>query len=347
MSSEYKVLYVTAKDKEFLCSQLLRQPSVFSLLRYPSLGVMLSALGIHQEIGTINDQLSRYLFNVETEKEISKESLKSEIIQYNGHIGVRIWSENVNRIDLRIRGLKSFLHPSLSFNEDGSTKQLVIFPESIAKILKLENIDVVIVKEWAINTIFGRFDPQKRFYEMNTWELVEQDVLRYAELLENRKIALLGTHDLVAHLSGMKEKNADTLQKLGAHSKKRLLHYFGQIKKPSVYTLVLPYAAGVLLDDIAQPGNEEAIGRKIALKTVLHAIDSKVIHPQHPRLLTKFPDSYEAFINLARYETPENVRLKAPLLCQKIIKELLNHSIEFFSNEEDPTLQYTHLKNNT
>ena len=338
MNSSFRVISITAKDKECLRSELLRQQSVFSISANPKLGVILASLGVQQEVGTINDQLSRYLFNASTEKQIPTECLRSELIEYNGHVGVRIWAEGIDNFDLRIKGLRILLNPELSLDNDGSVKQLVFFPESIAKIKSLENADLVIVKEWALNTIFGGFDPKKRFYETNSWELVENDALRYTELLENRQIAFVGTHDLAAHMSGLQKEEFAELQALGTKTRKRFAKYFSEMKRASVCSLVLPYAAGVLLDDLAQPGNYGALGRRFAFDAVMDAIDSRKIDPTIPKFLTKFPDSYEQLIRTARDLDPEIVRVKAPLICQNLINELNNLSVTMGQADSDPSL---------
>ena len=338
MNSLFRVISFTAKDKEHLRSELLKQKSVFSILENPKLGVMLASLGVQQEVGTINDQLSRYLFDKITEKQIPTECLKSELIEYNGHIGVRIWADGFDSFDLRIRGLRALLNPKLSFDNDGNINQLVLFPESIAKINRLEKADLVIVKEWALNTIFGGFDPKKRFYETNSWELVENDALRYTQLLENRQIAFVGTHDLAAHISGLHDEALTELQALGATTRKRFAKYFGEMKKPSVCSLVLPYAAGVLLDDLAQPGNYGALGRRFAFDAAMDAIDSRQIDPTKPRFLTKFPDSYEVLITTARDLDSETVRMKVPSICQNLIDELKHLSFNMGQFDSDPSL---------
>ncbi len=90
-------------------------------------------------------------------------------------------------------------------------KQCVIFPESVAKIAALHDVELVVVREWAINTIFGGFDRTKLFYETNAWELVHNDSLRYCELLAARQIAFIGTHDLGAHVADIARPAIDAL----------------------------------------------------------------------------------------------------------------------------------------
>jgi hypothetical protein len=107
---------------------LIRQKPVFSILENPELGTKIAALGVQQEIGTINDQLSRYLFDAATGKQIPTDALRSEIVRSNGSIGVRIWSEGVESFDLRIRGLRALINPAFSMKPDGDQPDFFVPP---------------------------------------------------------------------------------------------------------------------------------------------------------------------------------------------------------------------------
>ena len=338
MSSAIKVIQLTANQKEDLRRELIQLQPVFSISGNPRLGSLLSSLGIQQEVGTINDQLARYLMDADSGLPIPLSAFQADLIEYKRHFGVRIQAHGVRSFELRIKGLRSLLSPSFSIDKDGRIYQLVFFPESLASISALEGAELVIVKEWALNTVFGGFAPDKRFYETNSWELVENDALRYAQLLANRQIAFLGTHDLAGHISGLSQKAFAELQYLGQKTHLRLVEYFGQMKKPSVCSLVLPYAAGVLLDDLAQPGNYGAPGRKFAFEEIMKVIESQQIDPTTPRLLTQFPPSYERLILMARESEQERVYDEIPRICQALIAELKKFSFVMGPSEQDPNL---------
>jgi len=319
--NSFRPILLSPEEIEVLRGKLLSLDSVVPILSKPKLTSLISALGIHQEVGTINDELSRFIFDI-SGNPVPLESLRSEMIEYRGFIGVRIWAIGYEHLDFRLKGMRELMHPFFSFHEDGSIKQCVLFPESVAKIVKLQGAELVLVREWAMNTIFGGFDRSKRFYETNAWELVHNDAVRYSGLLENQQIAFLGTHDLAAHISGIHESAITHLKSLGAETKKRFNSYFGLMKKPSIYTLVLPYAAGVILDDLAQPANYSSSGRRFVFDRIMAALEQKIIDPSIPKILARFPLAYEKLINLARNQDFDLIQKTADSLCLELIHEL-------------------------
>lgn len=318
----FRVFKPSAKEIENLRGRLLQLPEVTPLLTEPKLASIIAALGIHQEIGTINDELARFIYDADTSEKIPIGRIRSELIEYHGYVGVRIWVDGHSRLDLKLNGIRELLHPTFSFNRDGTIQQCVFFPESIAKIAGLQGAELVLVRDWALNTIFGGFDRSKLFYETNAWELVQQDAVRYSRLLENRQIAFLGTHDLSAHISGILHTPIDELQTLGSRTRQRFENYFGQMKRPSVYSLVLPYAAGVILDDLAQPRNYGSPSRQFVLECIMDLLDRRVIDPTESKLLTRFPDGYEKLIQLARETDFQKVQNETKALCRALVLEL-------------------------
>jgi hypothetical protein len=326
--SGLKAIELSAEEAQNLRGRLLQLAPVTPILDEPVLTSILASYGIQQEVGTVNDEMARFIYDHDSGHRVARDRMRAEVVRYRGFTGVRIWAEGHERLDLRLRGLRDLLHPTFSYHPDGSVKQLVLFPESIAKIAQLHGAELVVVREWAMNTIFGGFDRTKLFYETNAWELVHNDSLRYAGLLEKRQIALIGTHDLSAHVAGMKRSAIDALQALGAESKRRFERYFGQTSDPPVYTLVLPYAAGVLLDDLAQPANYDSIGRRLVFDEVMRALDERAIDPTERRLLTRFPEGYERLIQMARDPDSEFVRDNAKEVCDALIRELELYSVD-------------------
>lgn len=321
-NSIFRVYQPSPEEIEMLRGRLLQLPAVTPILAEPKLASMIAALGIHQEVGTINDELARFIYDFSTGEKISIDRICSELIEYNGYTGVRIWVDGHSRLDLKLNGIRELMHPTFSFNSDATIQQCVIFPESIAKIARLQGAELVLVREWALNTIFGGFDRSRPFYETNAWELVQNDALRFSGLLENRQIAFLGTHDLSGHISGISRTAIDDLQILGAGTRDRFERYFERMTRPSVYSLVLPYAAGVILDDLAQPRNYGSPGRHFVLERIMELLDRRVIDPTQPKLLTRFPDHYEKLIRLARETDFEKIRNGTSAHCEALVLEI-------------------------
>ena len=65
--------------------------------------------------------------------------------------------------------------------------------------------------------------------------------------------------------------------------------------------MVLPYVAGVLLDDLAQPPSYDDETGTIPLDLVCAELAKRSIDPRERRVLSKFPEHYEKLIDLARF----------------------------------------------
>lgn len=322
VSDQLRSFQIAPEEIEVLRGRLLLFPVITLFSSEPKFAALMAALGIHQEVGTINDQLARFIYDADSGEGVPRDRIRSELVEYRGYAGVRIWVAGHSRLELKLNGIRELMHPTFSFNPDGTIKQCVFFPESVAKIARLQGVELVLVREWALNTIFGGFDRNRQFYETNAWELVQNDALRYSGLLANKQIAFLGTHDLAAHVAGVEQSAIDDLQALGTEIRQRFERYFGQMKRPSVYSLVLPYAAGVILDDLAQPRNYGAPGRCFVLEWLMERLDRKTIDPSKPKLLMRFPDAYEKLIQLARDTDLERIQTETPALCRALVSEL-------------------------
>jgi hypothetical protein len=283
-----------------------------------------ASIGIQREVGTVNDELARFVFDAETGTPVPLERLEADLIQAGGMAGVRIRAVGYPRLDLRVRGLKPLLHPA-SFHSDGSVRELLLFPEAIARILALEGIEVVLVKRWGQNTIFGAFDPAKHYYQTNLWELENNDTLLFSRLLEKRRLAFLGTHDLVAHVSGARGEPWGRLAARGAEVAGTLDEYFARSTVPTIASLVMPYTAGVILDDLAQPPNYDAVSENTMLDELLASIRSRPIDPAAPRILMKFPSVFEQVIRSARAEISVS---RARELVTSLAREILASSVD-------------------
>lgn len=300
---------------------------VIPVLNDPSFAGLVVSLGIQQEIGSIHDQLADYIFDPDTQILVPRSVLRAELVKLRDKVGVKIWAEGFSALDIRIAGFRSLLHPDYSFNPNGSIRECVIFPESVAKIAALEGTEVVLVRPWGLNTIFGGFDVSKPYYETNMWELANYDTRRYAKLLKNRQVAFLGTHDLVSHIAGLKKAAWSELQLRGEKSFDLLEAFSLESKKLQPYALVLPYLLGVIMDDLAQPANYESWSRKYIFDLIFNSIQRRDIGSRESRLLFHFPPAYEELIDLARSEDIRAVEERAPAVFGQLIKELRQFSV--------------------
>lgn len=323
---DYAAIHLTDDDRARLRDKFLQTPEVIPLSRDPKFFSLIVALGIHQEVGTIHDEFSTFLYDGETGLPVARGDLRSELISYRGYTGVRIWSVSSRHLDPRVPGLRALFHPDFSFDSSGRLHQCVLFPEIITQIAALQGAELVSVRPWGINTVFGGFDPRIPYYQGNMWELVNVDAIRYARLLENRQIAFWGTHDLVSHIAGMRPETWQELQARGKKMREIFENYFQGVKNPAPYALVLPYALGMLLDDLAQPMNYHSESRLHVVKLLADAIQSRAIRPDANPYLLKYPPSIETLIQLARSNDLGRTRHEGEVILRQVIQELRQFS---------------------
>ncbi len=319
---EYQHIHLSDQERERLKDHFLKMPEVTPLSRDPKFFSLIVALGIHQEIGTIHDEFSTFLYDGSTGDKVDRSDLRSELISYQGYTGVRIWSVRSQHLDPRVRGLRTLLHPGLSFNDFKQIHQCVFFPEIITQIAALQGAELVSVRPWGLNTVFGGFDPNRSYYEGNMWEFVNADAIRYATLLENRQVAFWGTHDLVSHIAGMRLEEWPKIQARGKRMREIFERYFQGIERPTPYSLVLPYALGMLLDDLAQPMNYHSESRLSVVELLAKALETQVISPHATPYLLKYPPSIETLIQLARSNDPARAQREGESTLYQVIQEL-------------------------
>lgn len=323
----YQSLQISPEDKLILRSRFLKTPEITPFSADPKFFSLVASLGIHQEIGTIHDEFSVFLFDERTGQKIPREKLYSELIKYQNYIGVRIWAEGFDRLDPRIQGMRTLLHPEFSYDKHGYIYQCVFFPEIITKIASLEGGTLVSVRPWGINTVFGGFDPTKSYYEGNMFEFINIDAIKYSRLLEKRQIVFFGTHDIVSHIAGMQKSAWPELEKSGKAARILFENYFAGIFRPVPYSLVLPYALGMLLDDLAQPMNYHSQSRRFVVELLMQAIQSRKLDSKSTAYLLKYPPSLEELIVLARADDFAQTEKKAEDLLESLISEVNSHSV--------------------
>ncbi|MEN0060250.1 MAG: hypothetical protein AAGB31_15535 [Bdellovibrio sp.] len=286
-----------------------------------------ASYGIFREIGTVNDELARFIFDVETEKPIRLESLKADLIEWNRLFGLRIFSNDSHRLDLRTKGFYELVHPGLSTNQDGTLHSLFIFPEIINKIAQSEGVQLVIVKSWGLNSIFGGFDPSKGYYQTNFWELENNDALKFSNLIRQGKVAFMGTHDLVAHIAGIDRDHWPLLKKNAEKVYTAISSYFNSTSKPSISALILPYTIGVVLDDLAQPPSYSSKNHMAVLDELLGRISKNDVPANLPTLLTQFPESFQKIIDLSRTPNVEQDLDRVKATINMMVQEILKASV--------------------
>lgn len=297
---EPQVVKFTSKDFKILQSEFekLNEETLFS--DHPKLASKIACAGMIREIGTVNDELARFIFDSDTKEPVPLSSLKADLVIWNNLYGIRITSTTTNRIELRSPGFYNVVHPILSKNTDSTLHSLYVFPEIINEIAKSEGVELVIVKTWGKNSIFGGFDPKKGYYQTNFWEIENNDALKFADLVRRGRIAFLGTHDLIAHIAGIKRNVWPELMTIANKAYHSIHRYFSSVEKPSIAALILPYTIGVILDDLAQPPSYGSSSHITVLNELLSALERRVIPPDLPTILQEFPKAFQEVILLSR-----------------------------------------------
>lgn len=290
-----------------LFSRLASRKKEFSFEDDPDLFVQVASLGIHQEVSVLSNELAGAIFDAETRVAVSTENMRSQRIRYRNAVGVKIWAEGSSKLEIRLKGLKELIHPEFSCDSNGDLVRLVIFPESVAQIASLKGIELVILPEWAKNTVFGGFSKDTHYYQANLWEIENNDALRFARLLAQKKLAFIGTHDLTSHVSGATQIDIERLAVLAQKTAKALEAYFSASRdRPnSRASLIIPYLIGFVLDDLAQPVNYKSMKHEHMLDLLIGALGS--IDPASKARVFRFPPSFDSLIRFIREETNEEV----------------------------------------
>jgi hypothetical protein len=319
---EPKVLRFSASEIETLHFQFQRLKEVTDFEEDPKLAAKVASYGLLREVGTVNDELARFIFNAETGLPVEPSSLKAELIEWCSLTGIRIVAAGTPKLELRTPGFYDVVHPVLSTNADGTLHSLYIFPELIARIARSEGFRLVLVKTWGMNSVFGGFDPAKAYYQTNFWEIENNDALKFADLVRNGQVAFLGTHDLIAHIAGRKRRHWKLLMEQADRVYHAIHSYFASTAQPSIAALILPYTLGVVLDDLAQPPSYGSGSHAAVMESLLGALDRREIPANFPTLLTRFPQSFQAVIELSRKAGAEQTSALTEFTVNRLVEEI-------------------------
>lgn len=324
---EPKVIRFTSEEIALLRRRFEKLDEVTSFDVDIQLASKIASYGIFREVGTVNDEMARFIFDMESKQPVRLESLKAELVEWNGLVGVKVFSTDSSRLELRTKGFYDVVHPSLSINKDGTRQALFIFPEIIKKIAESESVELVLIKSWGFNSIFGGFDPAKGYYQTNFWEIENNDALKFSDLIRQGKLALMGTHDLIAHIAGLDGAHWPLLKKNAHRVFDVISSYFKSTPQPSISALILPYTIGVVLDDLAQPPSYGSKNHIAVLNELLCKISDNGIPASLPTVLTQFPESFQKIIDLSREPNIERKPAQIKATIDRLAQEILKSSL--------------------
>lgn len=286
-----KLIELTNKDVYDLKVWLGQQEDVISFFHNLQKSTLIVSYTIQQEIGGINDNLARHLYEADTEKKIERMDLKSVLCEYDDMIGVKV--TNKKSIDMRIAlpGFAEFTR----FISGG----FVILPELAADYLNRKNIEPVIVKRWLMQTTFSSFNLKTDFYQDQMWVLEENHALIYSELAAKSKIILQGIHDLADHAANATLSGWKKAIPIAKEVYSQLTNYFYPYQQGNIPSHLISFVIGAILDELVQVSYYGSIGRIVAIQALLAKLNKAEINPHAVLALNDFPVSVDHVIAVA------------------------------------------------
>lgn len=321
-----QIISLSSQDIYQLRRQFEQLSEITSFKDQIKFSAKIASYGIFREVGTVNDELARFIFNAKTETPVSRQSLVADLVHWRGLTGVRIKSTETSHLELRTQGFYDVVHPDLSYNDDGTLHTLFIFPEIIQHMTSDLGVDLVLVKSWGLNSMFGGFDPRKEYYQTNFWELENNDALKFSDLVRKGQLTLMGTHDLIAHVAGIQSEQWPKLKDKAHEVFTALTEYIQTSSKPSIASLILPYTIGVVLDDLAQPPTYGSKSHLAVIDELLLKLKSNPLRPEQHIVLTEFPASFQKIIDLSRTAGVQNKPDEIKTTVQQMMTEILGKS---------------------
>ncbi|MBT4763263.1 MAG: hypothetical protein HOO06_16330 [Bdellovibrionaceae bacterium] len=236
---------VSEEKSKQLREMLKAKPQVFSLEEEPVLGPLLTCLGLQFELkNKCLNRLNPY-FEVPCET-----NWQSEIFSEDGNIGIRLWVEGVTQLMPKNKDFAYILDAS-SFDKNGILNELVIFPLNVYEHFRQMGMELVIVKDWVLDTFLCSEEDRVNYLIVNSHEVKSKTAMIHTSLVAERKFPFSGTHDIVDHLIAFNEEGFQ--QNLPIIKKANRV--FAEIKDDhlSSMQLVVSYLVGVIVDDLAQP----------------------------------------------------------------------------------------------
>lgn len=245
-----------------------------------------------REIGGVNDNLALHIYDSSTGIKIARSSLRGVLVELDGAIGMSVTSSDAERIETRIPGFKKFIL---------ATKNgFILFPGFAANHLTKENIEPVLVKKWLLKTTFAATDPKTDFYKDDMWEIIENDAYIYASIVAKRQMVLQGLHDLVDHASSAKSEGWVCASEIAAEMHQKFSDYFQRRPQGNIPSHLIPFAAGVILDELTQMPHYQSKGRIFAIRLLLAKLNTLNIDPFALLKLSDFPISIDNVTSAAR-----------------------------------------------
>jgi hypothetical protein len=241
---------IHTSSKRNLAQKLSQKGEVLRFEEDPIVASLCTCLALQFEMGNEKfDRLSGFL-GVDPPS-----AWESEIFVSNGEVGIRFWRQDGKPLQPLHTDLRFLLDPS-SIDENGNLSRAVIFPSRVARHYAKLGFQLVIVRDWILNSALSAGEATVAYLHTNEWEVRNRIAVMQAELMVRREIPFFGTHDIVDHLFALDASGYSKLRPLhqqAATTFSRVFDCAQQDTKGSRPHLLAAYLVGVALDDLAQP----------------------------------------------------------------------------------------------
>ncbi|MES2855430.1 MAG: hypothetical protein V4692_06195 [Bdellovibrionota bacterium] len=238
--------------KQTLAKKLAGKPEIFSVKSDPLLSSLIFCLGVSFEIGRPGwDRLSETLGKLESSPTAGRNPWNSEIVTLGGKIGLRLWIPGFEEFQPMHVDFKDILHPA-SLDANGRLSQIVIFPEDVAANYARRGFELVIVRDWVLNSGLSTRDSALNYLVTNRWEAETNSARLQTKLMSNRQVAFSGTHDLADHLLASDIEGFAASEEMYRRIAETYENVFSNGSSGNS-CLIASYLVGLLLDDLAQP----------------------------------------------------------------------------------------------
>jgi hypothetical protein len=249
MDTTPQVLQMDSSSRRRLAEKLQAGTEILRFEEDPLLASLCACMGLHFEIGDpAYDRLSLF-FGVDPAAE---NPWRKEIITAGEKIGLRLTRKDGRPLEVRHPDFANLLDAS-SFDEKGELTRLVLFPADIARTYATKGFDLVIVRDWFLNTCLGDDERRVPYLYANRWEIEENIALTQARLLARPQLAFFGTHDIADHLLQLDRDRFESFRPLYDEVLGTFDEVFPAGEKKSGPVLLVSYLLGIVLDDLAQP----------------------------------------------------------------------------------------------
>ncbi|OQW54667.1 MAG: hypothetical protein A4S09_05785 [Proteobacteria bacterium SG_bin7] len=288
---------VTTEALDDLRGWVETKNNVFSYFEDSRRASLLVSYLIYLELQGPNNNLLRHFYDESAGGPVDQSKTKTALIELQGLIGVRFSPPEHSIV---------ITYPDLVDICSWDGRAFSIFPSKIAHFLRENGVEPVFVKQWIKETLFGSFDPATMKYRDQMWELENNDVLLYAELVGKKQMVFQGIHDVVEHAPGTRVDGWDFASNLANKMCAKLRAYFNEENTGNIPSQLPPYLAGIILDDLTQSGSYRSIGRARVIHELLDQLAQSEIRPYEPLILSDLPSCLDDVMDLARTTNIEN-----------------------------------------